>query len=478
MSPFDKARYERLLEGLEVTVIRLSQINNEPSGPRWDSEFFRKPILAAKELIESNPYDLLVNLTKRIQHPVEVERIYSETGLRILLAQEVRNNQLILGEGSFMSSSLREQLGANKLEREDVVLTRSGANFGQCAPVKTDEEIFACADLLIIRKGRFPGGYISTFLNTLQGRLLLDRGVYGMAQPHIAPTYIRTIPVPLFDNLIKQIDLLVEKSEANKLQANKYLAHAEQTLLEELGLANWTPREPLTYQRSSKDVFAAERFDAEYFNPAKQKVLDMLSNLPNKPLGERVKPIRSIFDPKKKHIPFETRNYDLPDALNPVLDDFKETCWSNEDGSTKKLFKEGDVVISRLRAYLREISIVNTSSNIQAMGSTEFIVLRPQINNEITAETLWTFLRSAPVQTVLKWCIDGSQHPRFSEDDLLNIPVPDVVVAASPKLGSVFQSAIIARRHAQELLDRAKRAVEIAIEDSEAAALDYLWQDI
>jgi len=131
-------------------------------------------------------------------------------------------------------------------------------------------------------------------------------------------------------------------------------------------------------------------------------------------------------------------------------------------------------VISRLRSYLREIAVVRTEINATAMGSTEFIVLRPPKNAEITAETLWAFLRSDPVQTILRWCVDGSQHPRFSEDDLLNIPVPDAVIAAAPKIDDVFQVAIKTRQRAHQLLERAKRAVEIAIEDSEAAGLAYL----
>jgi len=86
------------------------------------------------------------------------------------------------------------------------------------------------------------------------------------------------------------------------------------------------------------------------------------------------------------------------------------------------------------------------------------------------------FLRSAPVQTILKWCQDGSQHPRFSEGDLLSIPLPDAVAAVSQEVTATVQQGFAARRRARQLLDAAKRAVEIAIEDSEAAAMAFLAQ--
>ncbi|MDQ6703044.1 MAG: hypothetical protein M3Z96_08070 [Pseudomonadota bacterium] len=84
------------------------------------------------------------------------------------------------------------------------------------------------------------------------------------------------------------------------------------------------------------------------------------------------------------------------------------------------------------------------------------------------------FLRSTAVQTILKWCKDGSQHPRFNEGDLLSISIPDAVADASPQIEAIVKQGFAARQRARDLLNRAKRAVEIAIEDNEAAALRFL----
>lgn len=86
------------------------------------------------------------------------------------------------------------------------------------------------------------------------------------------------------------------------------------------------------------------------------------------------------------------------------------------------------------------------------------------------------FLHSAPVQTILKWCQDGSQHPRFSESDLLSIPVPDAVAQVSVQITKIAQDGFTARHRAQKLLEAAKRAVEIASEGGEPTAMDYLAQ--
>jgi hypothetical protein len=256
-------------------------------------------------------------------------------------------------------------------------------------------------------------------------------------------------------------------------------ADAEQLLIRALGLANWEPPEPLSYVASSADAFAAGRLDAQYFMPAKTIVRDALAAMPGQSLGERFDSIRDMLDPKSDKAPALVRNYDLTAALQPILDDGIRPVNIEELGSLKKTFKDGDVAISRLRAYLREIAVVRTSDALPSVGSSEFIVLRPRNSreNRIAPETLLTFLRSTPVQTILKWCQDGSQHPRFSEGDLLSIHLPDAVADTSPQIEAIVKQGFEARRRAHELLDRAKRAVEIAIEDNEAAALQFLEKE-
>ena len=171
------------------------------------------------------------------------------------------------------------------------------------------------------------------------------------------------------------------------------------------------------------------------------------------------------------------RNYDVTDALVPLLDSYKEPTVAREIGSVKKTFKDGDVAISRLRAYLREIAVVRTAGRIPSVGSSEFIVLRPKKGrHSISPEALVVFFRSAPVQTILKWCQDGSQHPRFSERDLLAVPVPDAVANESGRITAIVKVGYAARHRAARLIQAAKRAVEIAVETGESSSMSFLDQ--
>ena len=119
---------------------------------------------------------------------------------------------------------------------------------------------------------------------------------------------------------------------------------------------------------------------------------------------------------------------------------------------------------------------MRTSGTNPAVGSSEFIVLRqrPGQMPPLSQAALLTFLRSPPVQTILHWSQDGPHHPRYGEEDRLTIPVPDTVCKVSSKMDASIEAILIAREKGRLLFEAAKRAVEIAIEDSEAAAFNYL----
>lgn len=173
--------------------------------------------------------------------------------------------------------------------------------------------------------------------------------------------------------------------------------------------------------------------------------------------------VRELVDPKDRQCPEKVRNFDVTDALVPILDDTKEIIGSAEIGSTKKYLQRGDVVISRLRSYLRQIAVVMTGTEVPSVGSTEYIVLRP--NAAVSPNVLMVFLRSKPVQTILKYCQEGNQHPRFSEENLLNIPFPEFSKEVSEDIDKKVSESISARQESKTLLEKAKRSVEIAIEE-------------
>ena len=107
----------------------------------------------------------------------------------------------------------------------------------------------------------------------------------------------------------------------------------------------------------------------------------------------------------------------------PILGDPK-----NNRTSAKKIVREGDIIVSRLRPYLRQVALIPSGTFTlldvkQLYCSTEFYVLRPLRGENIGHLVAW--LLSEPVQGMMLEAATGGHHPRFNSDLILNAPVMD-----------------------------------------------------
>lgn len=121
--------------------------------------------------------------------------------------------------------------------------------------------------------------------------------------------------------------------------------------------------------------------------------------------------------------------------------------------SNKKLLKPGDVIISRLRPYLRQVAYVDIDKKTQLCASTEFYVLRARNNESIAF--LVPFLLSEAAQTVFANSVEGSQHPRFKEEDILNLVVPSQLFEERDKISKNISTAISQYREYEKSLGSA-----------------------
>jgi hypothetical protein len=104
----------------------------------------------------------------------------------------------------------------------------------------------------------------------------------------------------------------------------------------------------LHYVRKFSDLREAKRFGAEYFMPCKHNALDVLRTQPGLPLGAFYRSVRALLDASGVPAGQLVRNFDLTDALEPVLDDEHEPVFASALGSTKKRFETSDLVRDRV----------------------------------------------------------------------------------------------------------------------------------
>ena len=476
MSPFDKARYARLLEGLEVAERKLSELERTW---RMDAEFFQRRHLAIEARLAAMRCGTVAGVASVADgNHFSISESFVEEGVPYYRGQDVVGHFFIeqanpnrITREAFEQSFMRR----SHLKQGDVLLSIIGT-IGETSLVKTKQDATCSCKLAILRPKSIDPAYLATYLSSAVGRALTERWKRGAVQTGLLLEDMDQLPLPRFGKAFeRRIAAIVSDAFEAQSASVQAIEEAEASLLNALGLSSWHVPESLSYLRNSSEAFAAERFDAEYFHPAKTEALAKLKALSDCTLGDLFNSVRELWQPYYDNGPDAVRNYDLSDALNPFLDGSKEPSDRKTIASTKKVIRAGDLVVSRLRSYLKEIAIVQPGGKVPMVASTEFIVLRPkQQAGGLPVEALMIFLRLELPQTVFKWSQDGSNHPRFDEKELLRLPVPRALILQANEYVAAVRSVIAKRERATQLLDAAKRAVEIAIEDSEAAAMAYL----
>ncbi len=153
---------------------------------------------------------------------------------------------------------------------------------------------------------------------------------------------------------------------------------------------------------------------------------------------------------------------DTTHARDGVLAVSRDATPAQSLGSSKKRIRPGDVIISRLRPYLRQVAYIDQGARATVVSS-EFLVLRPLDGAPIAF--LAPFLLSSPVQTALAAAQEGGHHPRFSAATLLALPVPRALVERREELSEVVERAMQQRREAD-------RGMLSAVEQAAAAISD------
>lgn len=204
-----------------------------------------------------------------------------------------------------------------------------------------------------------------------------------------------------------------------------------------------------------KALFPGMDIAAEHYHPDKLSALQFLNAAGGSPLASIAPSIRRLVNwSPQMGLPV----FDLGAATSHILDSGQAI--DEERISAKKLVLAGDILISRLRSYLKQVAIVPPSIK-EAAVSTEFIVLRPREN--MKGGFLLPFLLSNIVQTILSWSQDGNEHPRFSEAVLLGLSVPEVVVKHAETLNAQIREVQRNAARARILLAEAEAILTAAL---------------
>ena len=465
------------MKGLEITELRLSDLWTENPTGRFDSEYFQKVYLKNIATIKKFPAgwmrlgDAISELTGGAT-PLGAD--YPESGVRFLRVQNVMQNFIDDSDLAFISPDDDNALSRSRLKKDDVLLTITGVSYGKSAVVTPEfvgSNINQHSVRIKLQQGAFESFFISTFLNSRNGKLQSDQNKTGIERPALDYQAIRRFHVPLVSNKVQiAVARTVEIAQQEFGNAKQRLTEAEQVLVTALGLSSWQSPEPLTYTRRVSEAFVSGRLDAEFFQPRydalRTKLKKAVSLMPLEKFGE-VAENDFQADPAKKYN--YTEISDVSTSNGAVI--ANELLGSEMPANAKVSLKGGELLASKVRPTRGAVGIAPEGPIFNHVASSAFFVLRVP---SPAREYLQVFLRSKPGKLLLEEYCKGSSYPVLDDADIHNVSIPVCSNEIMKQIQNCVSAAHAARQRAQALLAAAQRAVEIAIEDSETAALAYL----
>lgn len=161
------------------------------------------------------------------------------------------------------------------------------------------------------------------------------------------------------------------------------------------------------------------------------------------PLGELVEERSDRIDPTEASGAVVLDTSHARDGILDVAGALRDVAGGK---SAKKRALAGDLVVSRLRPYLRQIALVHPRAVAAAQGrplalSTEFYVLAPRERGQELA-FLVPFLLSSEAQRVLASAQEGGHHPRVPRASLLALRIPRALVRTRTRTSRAVVAAL------------------------------------
>lgn len=441
---------------------------------RLDPEYFQKQHLHDEEQIAlrksmfSSAEDLKISVDASAFYP-SIEEFYGTGEFPFYRVGDVDG---IIDEARALRipAGLCSQFPTLKqVEPGDILFTKGGA-IDRAGYVKSPGAV--SRDLILLNTHRLAERNrlcLFAYFRTDLFRRMLTRSSSQTAQPHLTITLVRELPFFVgSDALGNGVSKLIERAYAHLDEAKQSVSDAETSLLAALGLANWTPPEPLAYTARASDVFASGRFDARFFAPRIQALLDLLA-VDGRTIADVADPRREKFRPHSCAA-FDYIEISDIDGAGAAT----STRLASEDAPSRATWhvRAGDIITSTVRP-IRRLSAQITPEQEGFVCSSGFVVVTPR---EIAPEVLLTYLRLPVICELLDLFASASMYPAITDADIFNLPLPHIPDAVADQVTQNVIAAKAAKARAGSMLEAAKRAVEIAIEDGEPAAIAYLDQ--
>ncbi|AMK27896.1 TPA: restriction endonuclease subunit S [Campylobacter jejuni] len=456
---------------LEISVLKLSEVQKDNESKRIDSEFFKKEYFDAMETMQLNQVEYLgdnMKFNSRYSQPK-----YDETSkIKVINSQYIRNEYIDYENA---------KSGYGKIvPKESVLINATGV--GTLGRVfinilDFDFSIDSHINVIVVKNKTYLNPYfLAIFLQSYYGQIQIIRYYSGTSgQIEIYPRDFNYFKIPIFPMEFQlEIQNLVKDSHKALEESKELYKKAEETLYLELGLDPKNPLQSLLDSKTNnptnspnisihtlKESFLKTgRLDSEYYQSKYEDIEKFIKSYPN-----GYDSFSSIINNKDTNFtPKNNENYSYIELANignngnisePISD-----LGKNLPTRARRIVSKGDVIISSIEGSLSSCALI-TQEFDKHLVSTGFFVLNSKLLN---GETLLVMFKSQIFQEYLKKFPSGTILCAINKEELSKILIPKIDSTTQEKIAKYIQESFNLRKKSKQLLDNAKIKVEEQIQ--------------
>lgn len=465
-----------MLGGLEAVELSLSEVEN---GNRIDAELYNKELVIAEKKIKNQLYTTLskeAGIIKKGIFDIKAD-CYTTAGIPFVRISNLKS--MLIDDDEIVYIPIEEHLKNEKtgLVYGDIILSKTAtaaASFVNLKECNTSQDTVA---LKLKTSSQLLSEYVVVFLNSTIGLKAMQRWFTGNIQMHLNLDDAKEkLLIPVFSGTFqKAIKNLFHRSIEATHQSKSIYSEAENSLLKELGLTNWEPTIKNSNIKTLKGSFLhSGRIDAEYYQPK----FDEIETILLKKKHCRIKEIRT----------FNSRGLQPLYNAEGMLDviNSKHILENTLDYENfEKTNSENWELQEKARVYKNDILTYTTGANI---GRTQtYLIEKPAIASnhvnilrvkEINAVYVGFVINSLIGRLQTEKYSAGSAQSELYPKDLDEFLIPIINERLQIEISQKTQQSLGLQAQSKQLLNIAKKSVEIAIEQNEKAALNYMNKSI
>jgi len=463
------------LNGRQVAELKFSEVLKGNIYFRIEAEYFAKKYLETEKLLRDVGSVYIKTFADVTDGEHGSPDLDESSGIVYLSGQNILDNTLDLDDIRFCSKTLHQRNSRSALVKNNILMSIVGT-VGSASVIykdilgNTDRNVATIKNIT----SKFSPYFVSTFLNCKYGKNQTERFSTGNVQPLLNLLQVKSILIPEIDFFLQtQVENLVKQAHRKLDESKAVYAEANNLLLNELGLREWSPSNKNTAVKSLRESFLdSGRLDAEYYqlkydemkNVVKANAVSVCHVKSIETFNQRGEQPRYIADGKlrvinSRHILEQHLDYENLERTN--ADEW-------ETFPLARVFRN-DVLIYTTGANVGRTNVY--MSDEPALASNHVNILRIENANPVYVGFV---LNSYVGRMQTRQIVTGSAQAELYSNAISQFIMPFISDNSQRTITDYVEKSYLLKVESRRLLEVAKRAVEIAIEENEQAAFKFI----